>query len=123
MKARRRAWVFLFFALLAASSCSTCREKSVVDAERYAAQGYETRVACYYLNLDGLLWGAFLWKSHCQAQARAGSDWQWVGECGGLKKSPTFRPKGEVYSWSVRDYRDLLAAHGKKTPARYAQGQ
>ena len=111
--------VLLFLVLVVAPSCSTCREKAIIDAEQYAAEGYQTRVACYMLCLDGLLWGAFVWKSHCQARVRAGDSWLWVGEWGGLHKDPTFRPKGEIFSWTVQGYRDLLTAHGKSVPAQY----
>ncbi len=115
------ATVLMILALFAGPSCSTCREKAIVDAERYAAEGYQTRVACYGLCLDGLLWGAFVWRSHCQARVRAGDSWLWVGEWGGLREEPTFRPKGEIFSWTVQGYRDLLTAHGKRVPAHYAE--
>ncbi len=119
----RRLVFVLSVVLLAAPGCSICRSKAIVDAEQYAARGYETRIACYYLNLDGLLWGAFVWKSHCQAQVLTDDDWRWVGEYGGLRKTPTFSARGAVYSWTVKEYRGLLASHGIKTPALYAETQ
>ena len=110
----------LFLLLFVAPSCSTCREKAIIDAEHYGANGYQTRIACYNLCLDGLLWGAFIWKSHCQARVRVGDDWLWVGPWGRLRREPTFRPKGDIFSWTVQEYRDLLTTHGKRVPAQYA---
>ncbi len=120
-KATNRVRVLLFLALFVVPSCSVCRVKAIVYAERYAAQGHETKVACYALNLDGLLWGAFVWKSHCQAMVRTGDGWLWVGEWGGLHREPTFMPKGETFSWTVQEYRNLLIMHGKSVPPQYVE--
>ena len=38
-KKRNWIWVLLFLVLFVAPSCSTCRWKAIIDAERYAAEG------------------------------------------------------------------------------------
>ncbi len=106
-------WATIFITLAALvvlflAGCADCRMAAIKDAERYQAQGKETQIACYYLNLDGLLWGAFVWKSHCQAQIKVGETWKWAGEFGGLRQEPTFRPRGEVYTWSLEGYKKLI---------------
>jgi hypothetical protein len=110
----RLRWLLIVLSLsLSLASCSTCRETSIRDAEKYAAQGQQSRIACYYLNLDGLLWGGFVWKSHCQAQVRVADEWRWIGEFGGLRKEPTFRPRGEVFTWTIEGYKQLLKDNGR----------
>ena len=95
------------------AGCATCRERSVADAERLRARGYETRVAAYALNLDGLIYGAGIWKAHAQAQVLMDGRWLWVGEFGGLREEPTFRPKGWVVVWPVEEYKNGQGAMGK----------
>ncbi len=95
----------LLFALI---SCSMCRETAVRDAEWYSAKGYPVRIATYDLQLDGLLYGAFLWKHHAQAQVYRHGNWYWVCELGGLCKEPTFRTKRMLVLWDVREYKSAI---------------
>src|SRR5512135_3424534 len=91
--------------LSALISCTVCRETAIRDAERYAGQGDQVRIATYDLKLGGLLHGAFLWTHHAQAQVYRHGKWYWVCELGGLCDTPTFRPKRILVLWDVREYK------------------
>jgi len=88
--------------------CKTCRVTSVEDANAYASKGYQTRIAVYKTGLDGLLWGAFLWTHHAQAQVLIDGKWKWVGILG-LSDSPTFSiADDEIYYRGVGEYTAFL---------------
>ena len=89
-------------------SCTICREAAVRDAERYRVRGYQTRIATYDLKLEGLLYGAFLWTHHAQAQVYRDEKWHWVCEFGGLCDEPTFRVGRMVVLWDVQEYKRSL---------------
>ena len=95
----------------------TCREKAVLDAEQYAAMGREVRIAAYCVGVVGRIVGMGLWSSHVQAQVWDGTEWLWVGEFGGLHKTPTYSTRPMVISdtktypyiwWSLEDYKKML---------------
>jgi len=99
------------------TASGTCREKAVQDAEEYRAMGREVRIAAYCVGVVGRIIGMGLWSSHVQAQVWDGKTWLWVGEFGGLHKTPTYdtRPmvisETETYSyiwWSLEDYKSML---------------
>ena len=101
---------FLFAAAVLSAlvtSCTVCRQAAVRDAEQYSMQGYEVRIATYELKLDGLLYGAFLWTHHAQAQVYRHEKWYWVCEIGGLCDEPTFRVKRMVVLWDVEEYKKV----------------
>ena len=90
--------------LIALCGCTTCRVTSVEDANVYASKGYQTRIAIYKTGLDGLLWGAFLWRHHAQAQVFIDDQWKWVGTLG-LSDSPTFSiADNEIHYWEAANY-------------------
>jgi len=105
--------LLLAFFFLASSGCTICRHAAIKDADKYTDQGYETRIVVYDLSLDGLLWGAFIWDHHAQAQVKKDGHWYWVCELGGLCEEPTFTIKSIMYYWEVQEFKDLLAKHGK----------
>jgi len=99
------------------SGCATCREGAVRDAEKYFAMGRDVRISAYCVGAAGRIVGMGLWSSHTQAQVRGdGTEWLWVGEFGGLHKTPTYstRPmiiKTGTYNylwWSLEDYKSML---------------
>ena len=102
--------------ILLLTGCATCREKAVLDAEKYRAKGDDVRVAAYCVGAVGCIVGMGLWSSHTQAQVWDGETWLWVGEFGGLHKTPTYstRPmiiKTETYEylwWPLEDYKSML---------------
>ena len=85
--------------------CTLCREAAIRDAERYANEGYPARIATYDLKLDGLLYGAFLWTHHAQAQIYQNGRWLWICEFNGLCDESTFGIKRMVVLWDVEDYK------------------
>lgn len=88
--------------------CTTCRVTSVEDAGAYANKGYQTRIVIYRTGMDGLLWGAFLWTHHAQAQVYIDDKWKWVGMLG-LSDSPTFSiADNEIYYREVAEYAVFL---------------
>lgn len=88
--------------------CTTCRVTSVEDASTYISKGYDARIAIYRTGLDGLLWGAFLWTHHAQAQVYVDDRWKWVGMLG-LTDSPTFSVSDdEIYYREVTEYTAFL---------------
>ena len=97
--------------LLFLVSCQTCRVTSVEDALEYQAKGYETRVAIYPVGMDGLLWGAFLWTHHAQAQVLVDGQWKWVGMVS-LTDTPTFSVQGDITYRDAREYHEWLHAQG-----------
>ncbi len=97
--------------LILLSACQTCRVTSVEDAFAYQAKGYETRVAIYPVGMDGLLWGAFLWTHHAQAQVLVDGQWKWVGMVS-LTDTPTFSIQGDVTYWQPTIYQEWLHAQG-----------
>ena len=104
----KMAVIIAIFALIPFYGCTTCRVTSVEDANKYARSGYETRIAVYKTGLDGLLWGAFMWTHHAQAQVYVGNEWKWV-ETLGLSDSPTFSiADNEIYYWRATDYASFL---------------
>ena len=99
--------VILILLVLLISGCSLCRYKAVNDAEVYQAQGYQVQITTYKQGWDGLIWGMGIWTHH--AQARVFEDgWQWVGEFGGLQKTPTFSIAGDVVNWKLEVYKAAL---------------
>ena len=104
-------------AVFALAGCANCRTGAIADATRYRDRGYEPRVACYHLNLDGRAAGAFLWSSHCQGQALVDGQWKWIGVTG-LRDTSTysrrqvepvqFREGTDYFWWSIEDYQKLI---------------
>ena len=98
------------------SGCATCREKAVQNAENYKAAGRDVRISAYCVGMAGRIIGMGLWSSHTQAQVWDGAEWLWVGEFGGLHKTPTYstRPmiiKTGTYNylwWPLEDYKSML---------------
>ena len=114
----KAAWCIVIVLCLAA--CGTCRVRAIEDAENWAARGEQSRIACYYVGLEGRLAGAFIWNADCQAQVLRDGRWLWVGKFGGLKESPTYsmrqvEPGKDYYTWTVDAYKGLLSSHGKAT--------
>jgi hypothetical protein len=100
--------------LSALISCTLCREAAIRDAEWYARQGDEVRIATYDLKLGGLLYGAFLWTHHAQAQVYRHGKWYWVCELGGLCDAPTFRSKRMLVLWDVQEYKRATLLSGTR---------
>ena len=50
----------LILSLFLLTSCGLCTSTAIRDAQRYEAKGYTALVGCYKLNLDGLIYGAFI---------------------------------------------------------------
>ncbi|MFH1664967.1 MAG: hypothetical protein ABIA77_02350 [Candidatus Omnitrophota bacterium] len=99
------------------SGCATCREKAVKDAEKYRAIGRDVRISAYCMGVVGRIIGMGLWSSHVQAQVWDGVEWLWVGEFGGLHKTPTYSTRPMIVSetetydyiwWSLDDYKSML---------------
>ena len=97
--------------------CATCREKAVQNAENYRAIGKDVRISAYCIGVVGRIIGMGLWSSHVQAQVWDGADWLWVGEFGGLHKTPTYSTRPMIVSetetydyiwWSLEDYKSML---------------
>jgi len=95
----------------------TCRGKAVRDAENYRAIGKDVRISAYCVGAVGRIIGMGLWSSHVQAQVWDGETWLWVGEFGGLHKTPTYDTRPMVISetetygyiwWSLEDYKSML---------------
>lgn len=100
--------IILLFLIATLCTCSTCRVTSVEDATKYTRKGYDTRIAVYKTGLDGLLWGAFLWSHHAQAQVLVENKWKWVGTTG-LSDTPTFTVmNNEIHYWRPTDYAAFL---------------
>lgn len=100
-------------AVLSFTGCTTCRVTSVEDAERFAQNGYQTRIAVYKLGIDGRITGGFLWTHHAQAQVLVDKEWKWV-EGPELLNSPTFTiADGEIHYWRATDYASFLKKVGK----------
>ena len=97
--------------LLFLCACQTCRVTSCEDALEYQQKGYETRVAIYPVGMDGLLWGAFLWTHHAQAQVKVDGKWKWVGMVS-LTDTPTFSIQGDVTYWQPSIYQGWLHGQG-----------
>ena len=104
--------VFAAFVLSVLVSCAICREAAIRDAEQYAMQGYEVRIATYDLKLDGLLYGGFLWMYHAQAQVYQHGKWYWACELGGLCDEPTFRIKRLTVLWDPHEYKRAIRLSG-----------
>lgn len=105
--------IAVIIAILSFTGCTTCRVTSVEDAERFAQNGYQTRVAVYKLGIDGLLTGGFLWTHHAQAQVLVENEWKWV-EGSELFSSPTFTiADNEIHYWRATDYASFLKKMGK----------
>lgn len=83
---------------------------SVVNAERYESQGYETRIAVYKVGFAGKVLGLGLWDYHAQAQAKIDGKWMWVDR--GVSDSPEYSIDGEIYYWRTSDYRAVLKQNG-----------
>jgi len=98
------------------ASCTICREAAIRDAEQYARRGYEARIATYDLNIDGRMYGAFLWSHHAQAQVYRNEKWYWVCELGGLCEEPTFTIKRIVVLWDVDEYRKAVRPRSVSQP-------
>ena len=114
---RATACNLLLLAVLILSLCScgihTCRVQSILDAEKYASQGYDTRISVYRQGFEGKAWGAFIWQYHAQAQVYKDDKWKWVGMTG-LSDTPTFSvAKDEIYYWTVNEYKRLLEENGR----------
>ena len=97
--------------------CATCREKAVQNAENYRAIGKDVRISAYCIGVVGRIIGMGLWSSHVQAQVWDGADWLWVGEFGGLHKTPTYSTRPMIVSetetydyiwWSLDVYKSML---------------
>ena len=97
--------------LILLSVCQTCRVTSCEDAFEYEAKGYQTRIAIYPVGMDGLLWGAFLWTHHAQAQVKVNGEWKWVGAFG-LTDRSTFSIQGDITYRDAREYHEWLHAQG-----------
>ena len=103
--------------ILLLTGCATCREIAVKDARHYQAKGYDVRISAYCVGAAGRIVGMGLWSSHTQAQVWDGTEWLWVGEFGGLYKTPTYSTRPIVISdtetypyiwWSLDDYKSML---------------
>ena len=103
--------IIIIMAVILLCSCQTCRVTSVEDALEYQSKGYETRVAIYPVGMDGLLWGAFMWTHHAQAQVFVNGEWKWVGAFG-LSDRPTFSVQGDIYYRDAREYEAFLKREG-----------
>jgi len=109
----KTAVIIAIIASIPFCGCTTCRVTSVEDANKYARSGYETRIVVYKTGLDGLLWGAFLWTHHAQAQVYIDNEWKWV-EALGLSDSPTFSiADNEIYYWRPTDYASFLKKNNR----------
>jgi len=99
--------------ILSFTGCTTCRVTSVEDAERFAQNGHQTRIAVYKLGIDGLLTGGFLWTPHAPAQVRVHNELNWV-EGSEILSSPTFTiADNEIFYWRPTDYASFLKKVGK----------
>jgi len=99
--------------MLSFTGCTTCRVISVEDAERYAQNGYQTRIAVYKVGMDGLLTGGFIWTHHAQAQVLIGNEWKWV-EGRELSDHSTFSiADNEIFYWRATDYSSYLKKTGR----------
>ena len=98
--------------LMSVVACATCREQALSNSDKYQALGYATRIVVYDLGIDGLLYGAFVWRYHAQCQVLKGEQWLYVCEFGGLCTEPRFRIRRVQYEWTPEAYRKLLRDHG-----------
>jgi hypothetical protein len=103
--------ILLFIGFLGAAGCSLCRETAIQQADKYAAMGYQTRIATYDLKMDGLLYGAFIHSYHAQAQVHKDGKWLYVGMTG-LSEDSTFRTGRMLILWDIETYRkEVSHAH------------
>jgi hypothetical protein len=105
--------IFIGLLLLSLTGCALCGPQALWNADKYQKAGYATRIVVYDLQLDGLLYGAFIYKFHAQCQVLKDGQWLYVGEFGGLSFEPTFRMKRIQYEWTPEAFRALLAQHAK----------
>ena len=99
------------------SGCATCRDVAMTNARHYQDKGYDVRISAYCVGAIGRIVGMGLWSSHVQAQVWDGAEWLWVGEFGGLHKTPTYSTRPMIVSetetydyiwWSLEDYKSIL---------------
>ena len=112
---RLRPLCLVLLLCLSLFSCAihTCRVQSILDAEDYARQGYDTRIAVYRLGFEGKVWGLGIWQYHAQGQVYMDGKWHWLDNAG-PSDSPTYSmADDEIYYWTVNEYKRLLDENGR----------
>jgi hypothetical protein len=123
--------LILILSLLLITGC--CRNIALYDAEWWACQGYQTRIAAYNVGGDGYIIGfphsliiraVYGGLAHAQAQVWKDGRWWWV-EYGQLMEGPQYSMvrKGEqiekgidYYFWKNHEFMEKLTSEGFSVP-------
>jgi hypothetical protein len=97
----------LFVAWLC-SGC-TCKDFALRNAEKYAAEGYQTRIVTYDLKWDAKMGSFWIYDGHAEAQALDGDTWKWI-DWRGFKDGSDYRTPGEmVMIFDIDNFKRFMA--------------